>query len=95
MMRAPANKTVSATTAQVPTIAKSTERRQSASGFLVLGLVLMSITVLPGAPRPAPAETADSDTKWANSVLQRLLTTQHARRPVSHFQSWPPTVEIV
>lgn len=31
----------------------------------------------------------------ANTVLQRLLATQQARRPVSHFRSWPPKVQIV
>ena len=76
-------------------ILKSSGRSQFITRFRVLGLMFVSLTMIPGAAQLASAADSESDAKWANSVLQRLPTTRHARRPVSHFQSWPPTVEIV
>ena len=71
------------------------QKRQFTGECRVLGLVLVSLITVSGAATLASAADPNSDVKWVRSVLQQLLTTSQARSPVSGFQGWPPTIEIV
>ena len=94
-MHAPAAQPTRPSTMQAPRRVRPAGKSRFAMYLRVLWITFVSLTMVSGAAQLASGQDPASDVKWVNSVLQQLLATKHATRPASHFQSWPPTVQVI